>query len=86
MSNTGLNVKLILNDVDDTDILKIDTTKFKKNYCFAKMKKEDLWRAEIIRELINVKQGVLQFQGFNGDDNFLTNDQIQEIINYVSTS
>ena len=86
MSNTGLNVKLILNDVDDTDILKIDTTKFKKNYCFAKMKKEDLWRAEIIRELINVKQGVLQFQGFNGDDNFLTNDQIQEIIDYVSTS
>ena len=65
------------------DILDASPTWMKKNIKFSEIRMEDKWRVDLLREITNINQQVLQF---NSEDSFLSSDQLQEIVDFVSTS
>ena len=48
------------------------------------MEDENKWKVEVIKELVNVKQGSARLEGEDGG-NMLTTSEIDDIITYVST-
>ena len=46
------------------------------------MRAEEKWRVDLTREITNIHQNVLQFN----EDSFLTDDQLREIGDFVSSS
>ena len=48
------------------------------------MEDENKWKVEVIKELVNVKQGSARLEGEDGG-NMLTTSEIDDIIMYVST-
>ena len=56
----------------------------RKNVRFSQIKEEDLWRVTIIKEIVNINQNTLQLKDDNGA--FLTFEQLNDILEYVSTS
>ena len=87
MSITGKNIRQVLAETGETDIFKIDIKEVKKTFKFNEISDEDKWRIKLIKELTDVRQGALHVLG-EGDsqDSLLTNDEMLEIIHYVSTS
>ena len=45
---------------------------------------KDKWKSDMIKELTNVKKGSMFLEGEN-EESLLTNEEIQQIIDYVST-
>ena len=84
LSVTGKNIREILNATGQTDIFKVNIGEMKKSYKFCEIQKEDKWKTKLIEELTNVKQGSISIEG-EDQERFLTNEEIQDIINYVST-
>ena len=56
----------------------------KNHMKFCKLPKEEEWRVKFIKEMTNVKQHNLSIEFDNGD--FMTNDEIDELISFVATS
>ena len=81
---TGRNVRFVQDKLGPScgEILDLSPTWMKKNIKFCEISNEDKWRVDLIREITNIKQQVLQF---NSDDSFLSSDQLQEIVDFVST-
>ena len=84
LSVTGKNIREILNATGQTDIFKVNIGEMKKSYKFCEIQEEDKWKTTVIKELTNVKQGSISIEG-EDQERFLTNEEIQDIINYVST-
>ena len=61
-------------------------TKKKKNcFKFSKIRDDDLWKANMVKELTEVKQGSMYLED-NENGNLLSKKEIEEIINYVTSS
>ena len=84
LSVTGKNIREILNATGQTDIFKVNISEMKKSFKFCEIQEEDKWKTTLIKELTNVKQGSISIEG-EDQERFLTNEEIQDIINYVST-
>ena len=56
----------------------------KQNVRFSDIKEDDMWRVTLIKEIVNIQQNKLQLK--NDNDAFLTFDQFNDILEYVSTS
>ena len=81
---TGRNVRFIQDKLGPScNVLDASPTWVKKNIKFWEIRNEDKWRVDLIKEITNINQQVLQF---NREDSFLTSDQLQEIVDFVSTS
>ena len=59
----------------------------KRTIKFNPISDEEQWRVYLIKELTDVRQGALHVVGEDDNqDSLLTNEEMLEIISYVSTS
>ena len=54
----------------------------KRKHKFYEIQPDEKWRVSLIREAVNLRQNAFQF---STDDKFLTNNELQDIINYASS-
>ena len=66
-------------------MFEIDATRFKKTYKFCDMKKEEKWKISLARKMTVVKQGSLQLQSMDADENFLSYNKFHQIIDSKTT-
>ena len=66
--------------------MEIDIIRFKKTYKFCHMKKEDKWKTSLVREMTDVKQGSLHLQSWDAVESFLSYDEVQQVIDSISTN
>ena len=98
-TNTGRNVRHILNKTNKSDIFTIDCQKLKNTYKFASLQPEDEWKVQFVKELTNLKIGNLQLSSgvhdggneaeAHGDDDEpddFTRDEIETILSYNCSS
>ena len=81
---TGSNIREILIEINKENILIVSITHMKNQMKFSQIPKEEEWRVNFIKELTNVKQHNLSIEFDNG--NFMTNDEIDDLISFVATS
>ena len=79
---TGRNVKFIENEIGSSSILKIKPSEIKRKLKFCEIDKEDYWKVGFVKEITNIKQNVLELEP---DDNRLTTEELNDIINYLVT-
>ena len=84
MSITGRNIRQILAETGQEDIFKVKVSELKRNFKFYDIQNEDKWKVTLIKELTEVKQGSVFLETSHGE-NLLSNSEIEQIINYVST-
>ena len=83
---TGRNVRFILDRIGhDADILHVNPKWVKNKVKFCEISAENMWRVELIKEIVNINQNALEIK-HEGEDDFLSNEQLKEIIDFVSTS
>ena len=85
MSVTGRNIRKILDETGQEDIVNINVAELKKSLKFCRIEDENKWKAVMIRELVNVKKGTLYVENEDHEE-FLTRTEIDKIIHYVSAS
>ena len=82
-TNTGRNIRYILNKTGESDIFAVNAQKLKCDYKFAPIQPEDQWKVGFIKELTNVKAGTLELNHdtIEDDDNdeAFTSDDIEAI-------
>ena len=79
---TGKNIAFIQRKTGyKFDLLTLDPFKVKRNLKFCDIKDEDKWRIDMIREITNLKQGVLELEGEG-----FSKSELSEIIDFISTS
>ena len=83
MTVTGRNIEFIQSQVPNSSILKMKSIEFKKQYKFCEMKTEDEWKLNFVKEIVDLKQNVLQIQ--DGPDQ-LTTEELDEILNFIVTN
>ena len=82
---TGSNARFIHEKLGhDCDIFSMKPAFLKKNVRFCEVRQEEKWRVNMIKEIVNVKQNVLNLK--DDDDDFLTSEQLDDIIAFLSTS
>ena len=77
-STTGSNLRNILlltgkhkiEDLNDSDV---------NNYCYAPVESEDLWKINMVREIIDVKAGQQNVDNFS-------EEELEEILNFLCTT
>ena len=84
MSVTGRNIRKILDDTGQDDILRINVNELKRKIKFSSMENENQWKVAIIKELVDVKQGGMMLEN-EQKEKLLSRAEIEEIINYVAT-
>ena len=83
---TGRNIRYIQDKVGHQyDLLTVNTSWLKNNIKFCEIEEGDKWRVGLIKEIVDIKQTKLEITP-NDDDSFLSRDQLQDIIDFVSTS
>ena len=80
---TGRNVRFVLDKTGGQDIFKINPLNIKKNLKFNTISEENAWRVNLVKELTNVKQNTLSLEEH---ENSLTNEELDEILDYVCIS
>ena len=85
LSVTGRNIRKILDETGQEDILEIKVTELKKTFKFWRTEEENKWKVEMIKELVNVKQGTL-FIDDEENEELLTRAEIDKIIHFVAAS
>ena len=53
---------------------------------FCEMKEDNKWRVNMIKEIVNINQKVLRLPNSEEDDSFLSQEQLQDILDFVSIS
>ena len=84
MSVTGRNIRKILDETGHTDVFKVKVNDLKKSLKFCEIQEEDKWKVNLIKELTNVNQGLMSLVAEN-QENLLSNEEIHQIIEYVSS-
>ena len=79
---TGKNVHHILKSIDSEDIMEVKVNKVKKTFKFAEIDEQEKFRVEFIKEITNIKNNIIGFD--DHEDNF-NNDELNEILNYLSS-
>ena len=82
---TGSNLRYILDKLGhDCDIFDVKPSFVKKKARFCEMREDDRWRVNLIKEIVDINQNVLDLNHENVD--FFSSEQLNEILEYVSTS
>ena len=81
-TQTGNNIRFILDKVGAEDIMTVKVEDIKK-LKFCESDDNNTWKANLIREVTNLKHNILSI---NQDDDFLTDEDLEEILTYVCTS
>ena len=85
---TGRNVRHI-NDMigHEYDVQTVNPTWLRNRIKFCEISENDKWRINIIKEIVNIKQTVLELTpAEEDDDSFLTSEQLEELLDLVSCS
>ena len=82
-TQTGKNIRFILDKVGAQDIMKVKTEDVKKKVKFCEDDDNYMWQVNLIRELINIKYNILSV---SQAEDALTNEDLEEILVYVSTN
>ena len=53
---------------------------------FCELHDDDQWRVDMIKEITNIKQNILELTPDEEEDSFLTSEQLEEILHFVSVS
>ena len=80
---TGQNVRFVLDKTGTEDIFKVDVTKVRNDLEFCKTKQEDEWRLNFVKEIVNIKNNILNL---DQNENNLTTEELEEILEYICTS
>ena len=80
---TGKNIRFVLDKLNVEDIFQVNPDRVKTDFKFAKISEENSWRINFAKEIVNLKQNVLQL---DPDTNTLSEDELQEILDYICTS
>ena len=80
---TGKNIRFVLDKLNVEDIFQVNPDRVKTDFKFAKISEENSWRVNFAKEIVNLKQNVLQL---DPDTNTLSEDELQEILDYICTS
>ena len=84
-TTTGKNVQYIQGVLGgNQDLFKVTGNWMKKNICFCRIEPNDQWKVNFIKEMTDIKHGVLYFD--NAQDNFLSSDQLKILVDFVSSS
>ena len=90
LTNTGRNIRYILNKTGESDIFAVSPQMLKKNYKFAPIRPEDQWKVAFIKELTNLKAGTVELNHDNleddDDEEAFTSEEIEEILCYLCSS
>ena len=81
---TGKNVRLILIEIDDNDILELKVNKVKKSLKFYEIPENNEWKIDLIKELVDIKMNNLVLD-FDDREDVKISD-IDKTIHLVSTS
>ena len=65
----------------DCDILNVKPSFLRNNVKFSEIREDDRWRVNILKEIVNINQNVLDLKHA-----FLSSEQLNEILEYVSIS
>ena len=84
-TTTGKNVQYIQGVLGgNQDLFKVTGNWMKKNICFCRIEPNDQWKVNFIKEMTDIKHGVLYLD--NAQDNFLSSDQLKILVDFVSSS
>lgn len=81
---TGKNVRYVLDKTRASCILDINISKVKRELKFNEIANEDAWRVDFIKEIANLKNNNLKLD--DDDENCLTKEELDELLNYICTS
>ena len=73
-----------MDETGHTDVFKVKVNDLKKSLKFCEIQEEDKWKVNLSKELTNVNQGLMSLVAEN-QENLLSNEEIHQIIEYVSS-
>ena len=77
---TGRNMRYILDKTENRcDVFSLTQNIKKKSLKFFEILDEDKWRVSMLREITNIRQGVLTLNGEN-----LSDDELEELFEFIS--
>lgn len=79
---TGRNIRYILAETKNQDIFKLNVKKIKQEFRFSPMRKEDKWKPNFVKELVDLKQS---YRSVPCDETELSEEEIDTIIEYLAT-
>ena len=68
------------------DLLAVSPRWLKSKLIFSPIKAADLWKVNLIKEVTDLKQGVLPLEPGSVSDDPFTKEQLQDIANFVSSN
>ena len=80
-SVTGRNVKYVMDETGYDDIFAMKVEKIKESFQFCEMEENNRWKIDFVKEIVDVKQNVLEL-----DQNVMTDEELEEILVYLTTS
>ena len=80
---TGRNVRFVCDKIGIENIFDINPNNVKKKFKFSELKEIDAWRANIIKEITNIKQKILSL---DENEHALTNEDLDNILDYACTT
>ena len=79
---TGRNLKHIFDMTGQQfDLFSVTPNSLKRNMKFCEPDPVDKWRVRMVREITNLKQGVLEL-----DDGGFSVEELNELLDYITTS
>ena len=84
-TTTGRNISMIENIIGPRrNILEVSPKWVKNNVSFSNVSEHDKWRVSLIKEIVDLKCNILEFS--HVDDSFLTKEELDDIVCFVSTT
>ena len=80
-SVTGRNVKYVMDETGYDDIFAMKVEKIKESFQFCEIEENNRWKIDFVKEIVDVKQNVLEL-----DQNVMTDEELEEILVYLTTS
>ena len=83
---TGRNIGYIENLIGPKiDLYNVGKKEVKSKVIFCEMSKNDKWKVNLIKEATNLKQGKLSFDSVYENDNLFSKDELNFIIDFISS-
>ena len=84
---TGKNVRTIQDIIGhEQDILSVKSVWLKKKIKFSRISEDNIWRVNMIKEIIDIKQRIVEVTPNDEEDSFLSTEQFEEILDFISKS
>ena len=72
-----------MNETNSENILKIKKSELKTKFKFFRIDDDNLWKVKLVKELTDLKQGSVYIENH---ENMLTRNDIEDIVNFVSSN